>query len=435
MKRLTSLLLILLPLWVSAQTIFIKGLYNQDKTIKVLYSNNTYDYIVKANVGRIIFFGSSPTALNIEMVRYGGGTNDATYRINTTQMIAPVTPSAKVLADTLNNWLQTSFGSLGGTVDSIYFRGDTLFYNVIGVGELSAGIADTVIAGIQSLSVSGNDLSISGANTVTVPNIASTNLTFTADRIHNLDTFGVTLRQAGVHSLQVGADVPTGMIPIPNLKFSGFTGSDASDSIMTLNGSIKGLPSVADVYTPSRIVLQGDPFGSSGKYLSDGIYIESDGFGGFDIYTEQGCFNTNENIDVLKIFLDGDYFLNDENTLLTKWQLGKDGSITHDGAYANNGYVNYTAGGNDTIPDNVSYYVYNPATSQSNATITLPPNPVDGQILYIFGGGTVTNGNVITSFTLNGNGNTVIGDGASQLKVGKALELHYMNNIWYAVSH
>lgn len=431
MKRLTSLLLILLPLWVSAQTIFIKGLYNQDKTIKVLYSNNTYDYIVKANVGRIIFFGSSPTALNIEMVRYGGGTNDATYRINTTQMIAPITPNARVLADTLNNWLQTSFGSLGGTVDSIYFRGDTLFYNVIGVGELSAGIADTVIAGIQSLSVSGNDLSISGANTVTVPNIASTNLTFTADRVHNLDTFGVTLRRVGVHSLQVGADVPTGMLPLPDLKFSGFTGSNASAGKMALNGEIldpSGAFGDSNVYVPLLAYINGDPFSASGT-LSSYSTTNVNGNAG----TVEQYFDGN---DLLIIAFDsGDKYLVNFTTSLIKWQLGKDGSITHDGAYANNGYVNYTAGGNDTIPDNVSYYVYNPATSQSNATITLPPNPVDGQILYIFGGGTVTNGNVITSFTLNGNGSTVIGDGANQLKVGKALELHYMNNIWYAVSH
>jgi hypothetical protein len=112
------------------------------------------------------------------------------------------------------------------------------------------------------------------------------------------------------------------------------------------------------------------------------------------------------------------------------------GRLVHSGAYANKP-TRYTGGGSHTIPDNVSIYIYDPASVQAGATITLPANPLDGQTLYIFGGGTVTSGNVITSFTLDGNGRTVIGDGAAQLKVGKAIELHYVaaNNIWYAISN
>jgi hypothetical protein len=112
------------------------------------------------------------------------------------------------------------------------------------------------------------------------------------------------------------------------------------------------------------------------------------------------------------------------------------GSYQHDGAYATKP-TRYTGGGNAVIPDNVSIYIYDPASTQAGATITLPANPLDGQTLYIFGGGTVTSGNVITSFTLDGNGRTVIGDGSAQLKVGKAIELHYVaaNNIWYAISN
>lgn len=112
-----------------------------------------------------------------------------------------------------------------------------------------------------------------------------------------------------------------------------------------------------------------------------------------------------------------------------------DGRIVHSGAYANKP-TRYTAGGNHTIPDNVSVYIYDPASIQAGAIITLPANPLDGQNLFIFGGGTITSGNVITGFSLNGNGRTVIGDGGSTLKVGKAYELHYCgeNNIWYAIS-
>lgn len=111
------------------------------------------------------------------------------------------------------------------------------------------------------------------------------------------------------------------------------------------------------------------------------------------------------------------------------------GSYQHTGAYANKP-TRYTAGGNHTIPDNVSVYIYDPVSIQAGATITLPANPLDGQDLYIIGGGIITSGNVITGFTLNGNGRTVIGDGGSTLKVGKAYELHYCgdNDIWYAIA-
>ena len=111
MKRLFALLIILIPLVVSAQTVHIKGLYNGQNGIKLLYSNNTYDFINKGLVARVVFFASSPTALNIEMLKYGGNTNDATYRINTNQLIAPSNvPTGKALADTLANWL-TFFSS------------------------------------------------------------------------------------------------------------------------------------------------------------------------------------------------------------------------------------------------------------------------------------------------------------------------------------
>ena len=111
------------------------------------------------------------------------------------------------------------------------------------------------------------------------------------------------------------------------------------------------------------------------------------------------------------------------------------GTLKHSGAYANKP-TRYTAGGSHTIPDNVSVYIYDPGSIQAGATITLPANPIDGQDLYIIGGGTITSGNVITGFTLDGNGRTVIGDGAANLKVGKAYELHYVaeNNIWYAIA-
>lgn len=245
-----------------------------------------------------------------------------------------------------------------------------------------------------------------------------------------LNDASLRIREQGVHSFQIGADVPVGMIPIPNLKFSGFTGSNANDSLITLNGMIKGLPNTDDIYLPGDIVIKGDPFNGNG------VTIINQTVSNGGVYTSTALINTIAFIFVDKIFDEnGNYFLFDQVTSQIKWQLSKYGSIRHSGAYANKP-TRYTAGGNHTIPDNVSVYIYDPAVIQAGATITLPANPLDGQDLYIIGGGTITSGNVITGFTLDGNGRTVIGDGGSTLKVGKAYELHYCgeNNIWYAIA-
>lgn len=262
-------------------------------------------------------------------------------------------------------------------------------------------------------------------------NFANANLTFDANRVHDLNGFSAIIREPGVHSLQLGADVPAGMIPVPNLKFSGFTGSNAADRVMTLNGLSKGVSEIEpNTYLPTIALFKGDPLGSGGSLMIYSLETDSDG----DAAEIASYDNTNIGLSVNRVFIKGNYFLFDANTDEVNWFLGRDGRFRHDGAYANNGYQNYTAGGSVTVNDNVSYFIYNPATVQSGATITLPANPIDGQTLYIFGGGTVTVGNVITGFTLDGNGFPVIGDGASTLKVGKAIELHFFNGIWYALS-
>lgn len=464
--------MLLMPLALSAQTIYIKGLYNQDKTIKVLYSNNTYDYIMKANVGRIIYFGSNPTALNIEMLHYGGS-NDATIRVNTNQLIAPANVSApRALADTLNKWLQTSFGSLGGTVDSIYFRGDTLFYNVIGEGERSAGIADTVIAGLQTLFVAGDSIGISSGNEVRLPiaNCADIqacleNVTpeapfvfpqyveYEGDIVTNLNTYNLMFegdidgtdtlyRFFDPYGNDIGGKKNTNTLGADNLfnRIRGVANTLGDrNTINTIVGQNNTLGNdnggaflvAADANigdSTNYIFLIGDDHSVDngvsysaawgfGHHLScDNSYI----FGRYGVCPQEGMAIGNGTSDTTR---------NNGHTLKS------DGRYSHDASYSNTGYVNYTAGGSDTIPDNISFYIYNPASTQTTATITLPPNPNDGQTLYIFGGGTVTNGNVITGFTLNGNGKVVIGNGASQLKVGKAIELHFMNNTWYAIEN
>lgn len=245
-----------------------------------------------------------------------------------------------------------------------------------------------------------------------------------------LNDASLRIRQAGVHSFQLGADVPAGMLPIPDLKFSGLTGSKATDGLMTLNGTLydpNGNFIFEDIYTPIQAIFEGNGdihYSAIGKSLPSlgGFSSIINGYSGLSDF-------------FIEFFREANRYLYDVNANEIKWQLGKDGSISHTGAYANKP-TRYTAGGNHTIPDNVSVYIYDPASVQAGATITLPANPLDGQDLYIFGGGTITSGNVITGFTLDGNGRTIIGDGASALKVGKAYELHYCgdNNIWYAIA-
>jgi hypothetical protein len=267
-------------------------------------------------------------------------------------------------------------------------------------------------------------------------NFANSNLTFDGDRVHSLDTFSVVIRQAGSHGFQLGADLHSGMLfPLPNLKFSGFTGSNASDSLMTWNGLVKGLPGTSDVYIPVAFVAQGDPFGDGGgKLLTSGLYVEPNGFGGFNLSVEHIYTDNILGVDISKLFESGDYYVIDAaDDDKVKWKLGKDGSITHDGAYSNIGYVTFDGGGSDTIPDNVSYYIYDPDTTQATATIALPENPVDGQALTLLAGGTVTTGVVVTSLTIGGNGNTILGALPVSLTVGKILQLRFFNGIWYAI--
>lgn len=476
MKKLLPLIMLLLPLALSAQTIYIKGLYNQDKTIKVLYSNNTYDYIMKANVGRIIYFGSNPTALNIEMLHYGGS-NDATIRVNTNQLIAPANVSApRALADTLNKWLQTSFGSLGGTVDSIYFRGDTLFYNVIGEGERSAGIADTVIAGLQTLFVAGDSIGITSGNQVRLPiaNCADVQacilsatpstpfifpqyVEYQGDNVTNIQNYNLQF----LGSVDDGDTLSRDFDPFGN-DIGGIKGSNILGSDNQFN-SIRGVGNtLGDNNFLNTIVGQSNTLGNNnaGAFIGAGGTVVGDSTSyifliGDDHVVDNGinysaAWGVGHNIEHEQSYYFGRFSVpldtaseggivlgngTSDSTRSNAFEALLDGSVTHTGAYANKPY-HYTGGGSDTIPDNVSIYIYDPLTVQLAATISLPLNPIDGQVLYIIGGGTITVGNVITGFTLSGTGRTVIGDGASQLKIGKAYELHYVaaNNIWYAIA-
>jgi hypothetical protein len=119
--------------------------------------------------------------------------------------------------------------------------------------------------------------------------------------------------------------------------------------------------------------------------------------------------------------------LNRNNSHLLK----DDGSYQHDGAYATKP-TRYTGGGNATIPDNVGTWIYDPASLQAAAIITLPATPLDGQRLAILAGGTITSGTVVTTLTLNGNGNGIVGSAPASLESG-ILELVFSSVVgaWY----
>lgn len=80
--------------------------------------------------------------------------------------------------------------------------------------------------------------------------------------------------------------------------------------------------------------------------------------------------------------------------------FGNTGNIQQDGAYSNTAIEINSAGGSDTISENKLTYLYNPASLQASATITLPLSPQSGQILHIVFGGTITSGTVVTALTL-----------------------------------
>lgn len=450
MKRLFSLLMLIVPLWVSAQTVFIKGLYDEGKTIKVLYSNNTYDYILKGSVGRVMFFGSNTTALNIEMIRYGGNTNDATYRITTSQLIAPANvPTGRALADTLNKWMQTSFGSLGGTVDSIYFRGDTLFYNIIGEGERSVGIVDTVVAGLQTLSLSGDTLSISSGNSVILPLFGSgQEVIFEGDQITNLNNYNLSFTGA----IDDGDTLYRFFDPFGN-DIGGIQGSNVLGTGNNFN-SIRGVANtLGDDNSLNTILGQGNVLGNgnAGVFMASNNSTVGDSSNYIFIYGNDHTIDSGVNYSAAwgfghEIQCDNSYVFGrfgecpqggiavgngiDTSSRGNAHELRIDGRYSNSGAVGNTSAVEFTTGGNWQIPDNISLAVYNPAILQATATISLPVNPIEGQLLEILVGGTITTGTVVTALTLSGGLNAIIGSVLTTLNAG-LIKLRFTNGKWY----
>jgi hypothetical protein len=111
-------------------------------------------------------------------------------------------------------------------------------------------------------------------------------------------------------------------------------------------------------------------------------------------------------------------------------ELRIDGRYSNSGAVGNTSAVEFTTGGNWQIPDNVSLAVYNPAVLQAAATISLPINPIEGHVLDLLAGGTITSGPVVTALTLSGGVNTIIGSVLTTLNAG-LIKLRFTNGKWY----
>lgn len=96
-----------------------------------------------------------------------------------------------------------------------------------------------------------------------------------------------------------------------------------------------------------------------------------------------------------------------------------------------------STGGSVVIADDVRGLYYDPATSQSTVTITLPATPVDGQEVLVQFGGQVTGGNVVTSLTISPNtGQSLVGNLSTSYADGGSFMVKYResNTTWYKMN-
>lgn len=104
-------------------------------------------------------------------------------------------------------------------------------------------------------------------------------------------------------------------------------------------------------------------------------------------------------------------------------------------AFVTTNWQSYTSTGSVSINDNVSGLVYNPASVNATATITLPATSGGtGSNITIVFGGTITSTNpVVTALTIApGSGNTIVDSNAPTTAVaGDSFSYHKIGNYWY----
>jgi len=231
------------------------------------------------------------------------------------------------------------------------------------------------------------------------------------------------------------------------INLDGFTSISSDSSIKSFSGNFKAI-GVDSMHLPAEISTLNDPFMGSGQLL----YIKTEVSGGnlnktitaTDGTTGISVAYNKDGIEILPdIVMSGAmaYDVIHVNNFTDKKEikLRADGSITHNGAYANTSYVIDGTPGGFTIPDNVSYAIYNPTSIQASATIIMPENPFDGQLVTISFGGNILSGTVVTSLLVSPNTaqSLVIGSIGSTGLVEQPFSLIWAESVskWFLVSH
>ena len=389
MKHLIFAILCVFAINAKSQTTpFINGLYDEGATIKATYSNGSYQYYNKPNVGRIVPTGT--TGLYFEMNVAGGGSFDNTVRVSISQLIAPSVTTAKQLADTLDAWLynyntintyyisqlaaccDTSGGGSGGGssggLNLIQFSdGSGGFY---GINDTIVNGGDTTLAyygigeGAGSLKIGVNNTS-QGALSYSLGSGNQSNATF-------------SLTQGFFNTANGGSSLAVGRFNTANAEYAFYCGSN---SVISSNDPENPLP-------------------------TDTVFVVGNG---------------------------SDY--NNRSNALT---LQRNGNLITTGAIANTAYYVDDTPGGFAIPDNKYLAIYDPDSLQAAATITMPANPVDGQIQIIAFGGTITSGTAVTALTIATTGGQTlnVGTAASAGLIEQPLTFLYIAylNKWYLIS-
>jgi hypothetical protein len=96
--------------------------------------------------------------------------------------------------------------------------------------------------------------------------------------------------------------------------------------------------------------------------------------------------------------------------------------------------MDVSGAGTYTISDESVGLYYDPGTLAATADITLPANPIDGQEITIYFGGTITSGAVVTALTILPNtGHTILGAPPTDAYTSTILEYKFRDstNQWY----
>ena len=106
MRGLSIILCVIVVLFTSqTPTPYINRAINTGSSIKVVWSNGSYEYIYKPNISRVVNFTNQPNSVTIETNRRGATNQDNTIRLSSNLLLEPTVANGKALSDTINAWL------------------------------------------------------------------------------------------------------------------------------------------------------------------------------------------------------------------------------------------------------------------------------------------------------------------------------------------